>query len=267
MLGRHVPQLTFLEVLLGDEPVLLPEQCFYQRLLATDRDEARAIAEAHLKENSLESLYDSIILPALKLAEHDLQSDALDEDTRRRMFRNVKELIEDLGDQYARDHSGDAEDHVYREPSRSDAARSKANIACIAAGSGADGLVTMMLVQLLRQSGLRARELRADLAEAILAEVSQGDYGIVCVSSISPFAVGEARSLCRRLHARFPSLRIVIGFWSFVSDTARQRLGPACAGSVSTTLPDALAQIRRLEDPAVAAETVSDSSNAQKTSV
>ena len=31
VLGRHVPQLNFLEVLLGDEPVLLPEQCFYQR--------------------------------------------------------------------------------------------------------------------------------------------------------------------------------------------------------------------------------------------
>jgi predicted PurR-regulated permease PerM len=267
VLGRHVPQLSFLEVMLGDEPVLLPEQCFYQRLLATDQDEARAIAEAHLKENSLESLYDSIILPTLKLAEHDLQSDALDEDTRRRTFRNVKELVEDLGDQYAEDHSGNAEDQVDRERSRRDAARSKASIACIAAGSGADGLVTTMLVQLLRQSGFGARELRADLAETILAEVSQGDYGIVCVSSISPFAVGEARSLCRRLHARFPSLRIVIGFWSFASDTARQRLGPSCAASVSTTLPDALAQIRRLEDPAVGEETMSDSSNAQKTSV
>jgi predicted PurR-regulated permease PerM len=267
VLGRYVPQLSFLEVLLGDEPVLLPEQCFYQRLLATDQDEARTIAAAHLKENSLESLYDSIILPALKLAEHDLRSDAFDDDTRRRLFRNVKELIEDLGDQYAEDLSGELEHRVYRERSQSDAARSKANIACIAAGSGADGLVAMMLVQLLGQSGFRARELRADSAEAILAEISQSDCGVVCVSSISPFAVGEARSLCRRLQARVPNLRIVIGFWSFEADMARQRLGPACAGSVSTTLSDALAQIRRLEDPAIAAEDLSDSSSAQKTSV
>jgi len=55
VLGRHVPQLNFLEVLLGDEPVLLPEQCFYQRLLAMDEVEARAIAEAHLKNNSLQN--------------------------------------------------------------------------------------------------------------------------------------------------------------------------------------------------------------------
>ncbi len=64
VLGRHVPQLDFLEVLLGDEPVLLPEQCFYQRLLALDEIEARAIAESYLKENTLEDLYDSVILPA-----------------------------------------------------------------------------------------------------------------------------------------------------------------------------------------------------------
>jgi predicted PurR-regulated permease PerM len=267
VLGRHVPQLRFLEVLLGDEPVLLPEQCFYQRLLATDQDEARAIAEAHLKENSLESLYDSIILPALKLAEHDNRSDAFDEDVRMRIFRNVKELIEDLGDQYAENHDTDAEDRVYRGLSRTDAARSKANIACIAASNGADELVTTMLVQLLRQSGIRARELRGESAEAILAKVTQGDCGIVCVSSISPFAVGEARSLCRRLRAHLPSLQTVMGLWSFESNTARQRLGPACAGPVSTTLSDAIAQIRRFEDPGIAAETLSDSSDGQKTSV
>jgi hypothetical protein len=266
VLGRHVPQLSFLEVLLGDEPVLLPEQCFYQRLLATDQDEARALAEAHLKENSLESMYDSIILPALKLAEQDTRLDALDEDTRRRMLRNVKELIEDLGDQYAEDLSAEGENRADRERTQSDAVRSRTNIACVAAGGGADGLVAMMLVQLLRQAGFRARELRADLAEAILAELSQGHYGIVCVSSISPFTVGEARSICRRLQARLPSLRVVIGLWSFQGDTARQRLGPACAGSISTTLSDALAQIRRFEDPANGAETLSNSSKAQQTS-
>jgi predicted PurR-regulated permease PerM len=32
--GRYVPRLGFLEVLLGDEPVLSPQELFYQRLLA-----------------------------------------------------------------------------------------------------------------------------------------------------------------------------------------------------------------------------------------
>lgn len=263
VLGRHVPQLRFLEVLLGDEPVLLPEQCFYQRLLAMDQDEVRAIAEAHLKEHSLQSLYESIILPALKLAEHDHQGEGLDENTRRFMFCSVKELIEDLGDQYAEDRSTlDGETFTYREQP---VAITKANVACIPANGEADELVTMMLVQLLQQSGFRARQFRADRPD-VLAELSR-DYGIVCISSISPFAVGEARSLCRRLHAGGSALQIVMGFWSLESNAARQRVGPTCSGLLTTTLSDALAQIRQLANPDIAPEPLSEISNPQKTSV
>jgi len=37
VMGRHVPHLRFLHIILGDEPVLPPEVQFYQRLLATDQ--------------------------------------------------------------------------------------------------------------------------------------------------------------------------------------------------------------------------------------
>jgi predicted PurR-regulated permease PerM len=276
VLGRHVPQLNFLEVLLGDEPVLLPEQRFYQRLLAMDQEEARSIAENHLKENSLETLYESIILPALKLAEHDHQTEGLDDTARRFMFRNVRELIEDLGDQYADERAATGvEDGAYRQPARTDVVTSKPSTACIAANSGADELVTMMLVQLLEQSGIRSRQFRAELSDADLAELSKNGYAAVCISSISPFAVGEARWLCRRLRAGVSALPVVIGLWSFESNRARQRLGPACSGLVSTTLGDALAQIRQLMHPSTLAETPAEtlaespaeSRNAQKASV
>ena len=271
VLGRHVPQLNFLEVLLGDEPVLLPEQCFYQRLLAMDQEEARSIAENHLKENSLESLYESIILPALKLAEHDHQTEGLDDTARRFMFRNIRELIEDLGDQYAQDRdtaAGEgAEDDADRQPPPSEIPPSKAKTACIPANSGADELVTMMLVQLLQQSGIRSHQFRADASDGALTELSQGSYAAVCISSISPFAVGEARSLCRRLRSGVSALPVVIGLWSFESNRARQRLGPACSGLVSTTLSDALAEIRQLAEPNSPAETLAEPSDAQKTTV
>jgi predicted PurR-regulated permease PerM len=267
VLGRHVPQLSFLEVLLGDEPVLLPEQCFYQRLLAMDQEEARAIAEAYLKENSLESLYESILLPAVKLAEHDHHADDLEDSSIRFMFRSVKELIEDLGDEYGGDLAPHAaEDGPYRKRSQVDGTLQGSNIACIPASSGADEVVAAMLAQLLRHAGFRAREFRAGLPEAMLAEVSQRDYGIACVSSISPFAVSEGRSVCRRLRAISPGLRIVMGLWSFDSDTARQRLGPNCSGLVSTTLSDALTQIRQLADPTVPVESLSESASPQKLS-
>jgi predicted PurR-regulated permease PerM len=65
LMGRYVPQLDFLEILLGDEPVLSPQAHFYQRLLALDQEEARDIAAKYLKENSLGDLYDSVLIPAI----------------------------------------------------------------------------------------------------------------------------------------------------------------------------------------------------------
>ena len=65
VLGRHVPQLGFFDVLLGDEPALAPEVKFYQRLLARDPEEAAELAEEYLEEEPLEKLYDAVIVPAL----------------------------------------------------------------------------------------------------------------------------------------------------------------------------------------------------------
>jgi len=40
VLGRHIPGLRFLDVMIGEEPPLSPAQSFYQRALAGDIDEA-----------------------------------------------------------------------------------------------------------------------------------------------------------------------------------------------------------------------------------
>ena len=53
VLGRYVPQLSFLHILLGDEPVLSVEAQVYQRLLAMDQLEAQTIVNQFLKGKSL----------------------------------------------------------------------------------------------------------------------------------------------------------------------------------------------------------------------
>jgi hypothetical protein len=79
--------------------------------------------------------------------------------------------------------------------------------------------------------------------------VGKGDYRIALVSALPPFAVGQARSLCKRLHARFPDLVIVIGLWEFAGGVlkAQERVG-ASANAVATSLSEGLIQIRRLSE-------------------
>jgi predicted PurR-regulated permease PerM len=60
VIGRYVPNLGFLSIVLGDEPALRPESQFYQRLLASDQREAKLVLETSLKDRSLLEVYDTV---------------------------------------------------------------------------------------------------------------------------------------------------------------------------------------------------------------
>ena len=78
VLGRHVDQLEFLDVILGNRPSLTPAQNFYQRLLAHDPEEAADQAENFMKDRPLAAYYDEVALEGLELAQKDLSRGSLD---------------------------------------------------------------------------------------------------------------------------------------------------------------------------------------------
>jgi hypothetical protein len=123
----------------------------------------------------------------------------------------------------------------------------QANIACVPAREGSDELIAMMLAQMLRHAGFRAREWKSVAAEEIAAEVSRSAIDILCISALPPFAVGQARLLCKRLSASRPALRIVVGLWNIEGGAARaqERIGCGPGGVVATTLAEVLAEVQR----------------------
>jgi predicted PurR-regulated permease PerM len=98
VLGRHVEDLHMFQVLLGDEPALTPDQCFYQRALSGDAAEATHQAELHIKEQSFESGLEEVVLGGLKLAERDARRGLLDAERAQRVSNTVKEMLENLAD-------------------------------------------------------------------------------------------------------------------------------------------------------------------------
>lgn len=269
VLGRYVPQLKFLEVVLGDEPALPPEQLFYQRLLAMDPEEARSIAEAYIKEarlkddkrNQIESFYDSIVIPALRLAEQDYHIDALDDETRKFVLLSTREVIEDVGDRLLEDsiHSKSGETGKHASNGNNDsrlASTSGVKVICVPVRGGSDELVATMLTQLLRSAGYRAFEVRAGAVEEMLAEVVHHDANLICVSCLPPFPSASARALCKRLKAKFPNVRVILGLWDLEGDinTARERMGPGCPDVVTTNLAEVIAEIQRFSGPETGAE-------------
>jgi len=247
LVGRYVPQMSFLEVLFGDAPVLAPEELYYQRLLAMDPDEARNVAERYLEKNSLRGFYDSVLIPALRLAEEDRHTDVLGDRSAEFISQCTRELIDDLGDRIPQPGSQPepvADDMPLENSHFADAA-----VVCVPARDDADELVGMMLAQLLRQAGhQQTRDIAIGSVEDMLKQVEQIAPHIICVSALPPFAVGQARSLCKRLRARLPEVPLVVGLWGFSGGVPRaeQRVGPSTADAVCTNLTEAMLQIRKL---------------------
>ncbi len=96
VLGRHVPHLSFLHILLGDQPVLTADAHLYQRLLAMDEEDAREVAEQYRREHTLTELYDAVIVPALTMAEQDRHKGALDPEREEFLFQTLREMIADF---------------------------------------------------------------------------------------------------------------------------------------------------------------------------
>ncbi len=68
VMGRHVPKLQFLSVLLSEEEALQPhEECYY-RLLRLGLAEGSDFAENYQRANSLTALYDEVLIPVITLA-------------------------------------------------------------------------------------------------------------------------------------------------------------------------------------------------------
>jgi len=249
LVGRYVPQLSFLDILLGDEPALPLEVHFYQRLLALDQSEARDMAEAYLKEKPVGSFYDSVLIPALALAEQDRHLNSLEAETASLVSQSARELIEELGERFSNEPVMFNDDAVKGDGR--DSALTGLRIVCIPAGDEADELVALMLGQLLARLGCDVRHMRIAPDSKLLDEITRDIPQVVIVSALPPFAVGQARSLCRRVRQGHPDLKILLGLWNFEGDAAKaqERLGPGGADMIATTLEQAISLLSENNQP------------------
>ena len=250
VVGRYVPRLEFLNILLSDQPGLPPQARVYQRLLAMDQEEVFQIADDYLKERPLLDLYEHVLLPALNMAEHDRHHGILDQTRSEFIYRSMRGLVEELGER-ARQATLIQDDNERRAddlaaagtsvPEQTPAADGKF-VLCLPARDEADEIAAMMLAQLLEAQHVRAVALpMTNLASEKLEFVEQHNPTAVCISALPPLAVMHSRYLCKRLSAQFPDMTIVVGLWHAVDLLHAQKRIQTCGASrVVSTLPQAL---------------------------
>ena len=196
VMGRHVPKLQFLSVLLSEEQALAPHEECYHRLLAFGLDEANDLAEAYVKTNSLTSLYDSVLIPTITLAEMDAQRDELGPEQRSAIHRYIHDLIEDLGSAPLEVAVGGRQGGRRTYPFS--ALRPTCRVLCVPARAYRDELAGAMLMQLLEQQGFDAENASAALSPGELVEMAtKSDAEAICISVVAPSTLIHARFSAR----------------------------------------------------------------------
>ncbi|MFL6427316.1 MAG: AI-2E family transporter [Acidobacteriaceae bacterium] len=246
VLGRHVPQLRFLHVILGEDAELAPEAKFYERMLAMDQNEAHSIADRFLDHRPLIDFYDTVLLPALGLMEQDRHRDSIDEARSNYLLLSATELVAELSE-YKADGDESAESAASSDAS-TESAQKRSPVICIPAGDPADELTAMVLAQLLEQTCHNTLLLPTDsVTPEILERLGQDTGTILCISALPPFVFTQTRTLCQRIREQLPENRILIGLWQSAqsAELMCERFGSARPDRVVTTLAAAMAQIEQ----------------------
>lgn len=257
VLGQHVPQFEFLDVLLGSEPVLEPHQQLYQRLLAGDPTEATDRAEAYLEENTILSFYETVAVPALALAEEDRSRGVLTDERRARVAESAQTLVDNLDD------FAQVESNEESEQKQGLAIESTTKlelplpngegrvIACAGGRGELDDAAAAMLVQVLKAQGATANYIEhTSLSPGRIRQLSLDGFETIVIVFLNPSSVQHARYMTRRLKRSRPSLRVGVLIWN-TSDTIEpiKLIAEVETGFVASTLAEAAAQALEARPP------------------
>lgn len=233
VMGRHIPRLAFLSIVLSDEEPLTPAEDCYHRLHRTGEYDEMELVETYLKTHSMASLFDSMLVPVVVSAETDHRSGQLESDQLDFIERGLSDILDELEVRENPDPINIQRDQDYV-------------VCCVPAKAYRDQLAGDMLVQLLRSDGHAARSASAKMvSNELVGWVRDAEAGLVCISVVSPTTIGHARYLSSKLRAGFPDLRIIIGIWGAVDKAAgaTNLLKESGADEIVTTMEDALARI------------------------
>jgi predicted PurR-regulated permease PerM len=232
VLGRYVPHLQFLDILLGNEPVLSPEESLYQRLLARDPEEATEQAEEFARGKSLVAFCDEVAIAALAMAQADSDRGALSDHRRAVVAEGFAAILDNLAEE------------IPEEPEEGDAAAPW--IACLAGRNELDLAAAWLLQHLLRRRGHRVRVFSPEALSAFnLDRLPLQGAAVVCLSLVSSTSAAGARYLVRRIRRRARRAIVMLGFWGRRSQdfAVDEALAVTAADRVVITLAGAMAAI------------------------
>ena len=246
VIGRHVPRLEFLAILLSEDQPLAPHEEFYHRLLSFSMDSAEEFSVKYAEAESVLALYDNVLIPTIATVEIDAHNGSLTAEQRTSALQRIQEIIDDSR-RWQDSQSRDQEQKINEVSGVASAVGSR--VVCLPAISYRDELAGEMLVQLLRNQGFEAENLPARLKhQELIDRAVEMRPECVCVSVLPPTSIAQARHLTAAVRERLESVTIFIGVWSARLDTEniRDRLRAAHVNEIAVSLGDAVLRVSKM---------------------
>ncbi len=250
VIGRQVPRLHYLEVLLGERTGLPPSEHFYQRMLASNPKDARALVEATLKTRSRAEVYDTVLVPALTMIQEARHSDEMTTARAEEVLQSIEELVEELAGGTA---SGLA------EPAK--------RVVCIPATDFADEIACELAQQVLEDTA-PVHIISADSSMSNIQELmARLQPEVMCVVGVPPRAVRHIKMRCHQIRARFPDSVVVACVLSDENDLSslRSRIPTEDAQHVVSSLQLMRDYLTSVLHPAAVLEATTESDSAAET--
>ena len=233
--AKYVPEMTFVTVLLSDAPALEPHVNYYQRMLADDQDEGEEIVENYLEDHSAAELYDKVLIPALSQAKTDRRRGQLTARDEQAVYQCTRAILEDVQDREDPSAPNKEAASTEQETFPPEIVR----VLGLPADGTADEVALLALEKILDSRHCKLDVVAADmLAAEMVSLVDTKRPRLVCIAATAPGGLARARYLCKRIRARFPEVRILIGRWPLSGnlDNIRASLTSAGADRITGTL-------------------------------
>lgn len=188
-----------------------------------DQDEAAEIVEEHLKSHPKDQIFDDLLIPALNYAKRDFASARMADSEQQFVLQATRQIVEDLDGAAAENASLPASSAEVASAvgSQGPDATRKIKIMGCPVRDEADELALLMLRQLLDRGHYEV-EIIADelLAAEIIEQIAEKKPALVCLASLPPGGLAQTRYLCKRLRARFPDSKLIVGRWGSRTDNS-----------------------------------------------
>ncbi len=239
VIGRYLPQLAFLDVLLGSQPALDEPTRIYQRLLAGDPEEAieLSVTQVEALGGAAAAFYGQVALPVLRMAVGDHARVATPEH-RLRLFEGMDALLDDLQEQYPPPLTATV------------AAAHQQPIVCLGGKWELDHIAARMVAHSLALQGWPAQTRSlGTLSAGHLEELALEGVQVVCVVWLASDPAAAARHFCRRLRRRWPRVRIVLALWGDPLEAQARVQDPQALGAdaVALSLAETVARVAELQ--------------------